>query len=304
MRVATLACRPIARRRDRTTSAPSEDPVDAAILTVAGLLGIDATRLLDTPVAGRIPFSSELKYSATFHGNAPDGFVAYMKGAPKTVIDMCGCVSTALGEAPLSPDLRTQLIETNDCLAASGLRVLALASGYTATADRSGLRNLVFAGFVGLIDPPPAGVKSTIARLRAAGLRIVMLTGDQHRTAQAIGRELGILSAEDEACDSREWRALSVEERHARVDTHLGNARSERDVLHPAAAVSNRYAISAVVISCGLQTLPLYVGSIESARGKSRTGVEHSAPPMVAADRISLRPAWLLSARIMRSHAL
>jgi Ca2+-transporting ATPase len=67
IRVATLACRPIARRRDRT-SAPSEDPVDAAILTVAGLLGLDATRLLDMPVAGRIPFSSELKYSATFHG--------------------------------------------------------------------------------------------------------------------------------------------------------------------------------------------------------------------------------------------
>ena len=153
------------------------------------------------------------------YGNPQDGFVAYMKGAPKTVIDMCGYVSTALGESPLSPDLRTQLIETNDRLAASGLRVLALASGHTATADRSGLRNLVFAGFVGLIDPPAAGVKSTIVRLRAAGLRIVMLTGDQRRTAQAIGRELGILSTGDEACDSREWRALSVEERHARVDT-------------------------------------------------------------------------------------
>jgi P-type Ca2+ transporter type 2C len=98
-----------------------------------------------------------LKYSAAFHGNLQNGFVAYMKGAPKTVIDMCGSVSTALGEALLSADLRTQLIDTNDRLAASGLRVLALASGQSATADQSGLRNLAFAGFVGLIDPPAAG---------------------------------------------------------------------------------------------------------------------------------------------------
>jgi Ca2+-transporting ATPase len=45
---------------------------------------------------------------------------------------------------------------------------------------------------------------------------------------------------------------------------HLGNARSERDVLRPAAALKNRYAIGAVMISCGLQTLPLYVGSLGS----------------------------------------
>ena len=285
MRVATLACRPIARRRDRPTSAPSEDPVDAAIITVAGLLGLDATRLLDMPIAGRIPFSSELKYSATFHGNSPDGFVAYMKGAPKTVIDMCGYVSTALGEAPLSPDLRTQLIETNDRLAASGLRVLALASGHTATADRSGLRNLVFAGFVGLIDPPAAGVKSTIARLRAAGLRIVMLTGDQRRTAQAIGRELGILSAEDEACDSREWRALSVEERRARVDTVGAFSRiSAEDKLTIVTAFQARGEIVAM-LGDGVNDAPaLRKADVGVAMGQRGTDVARQAAAIVLQD--------------------
>ena len=285
LRVATLACRPIVRRQDRTTSVPSEDPVDTAILTVAGLLRIDTTRLLDMPVAGRIPFSSELKYSATFHGNQQDGFVAYMKGAPKTVIEMCGYVSTALGEAPLSPDLRTELIETNDRLAASGLRVLALASGQSATADQSGLRNLAFAGFVGLIDPPAAGVRDTIARLRAAGLRIVMLTGDQRRTAQAIGRELGVLSAEDEACDSREWRALSRDERHARVDTVGVFSRiSAEDKLTIVAALQARGEIVAM-LGDGVNDAPaLRKADVSVAMGRRGTDVARQAASIVLQD--------------------
>jgi P-type Ca2+ transporter type 2C len=285
LRVATLASRPIVRRRDRTASAPSDDPVDAAILTVAEWLGIDTARLLDMPVAGRIPFSSELKYSATFLENADDGFVAYTKGSPRTVIEMCGYVSTALGPAPLSSDVRAQLTETNDRLAASGLRVLALASGQSATADQSGLRNLVFAGFVGLIDPPAAGVKSTIATLRAAGLRIVMLTGDQRRTAQAIGRELGVLSVEDEACDSREWRSLSPDERHARVDTVGVFSRiSAEDKLTIVSALQARGEIVAM-LGDGVNDAPaLRKADVGVAMGQRGTDVARQAASIVLQD--------------------
>jgi hypothetical protein len=67
------------------------------------------------------------------------------------------------------------------------------------------------------MDPPASGVKATIARLRAAGLRTIMLTGDQRSTAAAIGRELGLVSTDDQVIDGREMQALSPDALQARV---------------------------------------------------------------------------------------
>jgi Ca2+-transporting ATPase len=101
------------------------------------------------------------------------------------------------------------LLAINDTLAGSGLRVLGLASGRVAGAEESALERLTFIGFLGLMDPPAAGVKASIARLRDAGLRTVMITGDQRLTAQAIGRELGVLTSADEILDGRELHGLT-----------------------------------------------------------------------------------------------
>jgi len=88
----------------------------------------------------------------------------------------------------------------------------------TSEADLSGL---TFLGLVGLIDPPAPGVKETIARLRAAGLRIVMLTGDQRLTAEAIGRDLGILDSGSRVVDGRELDGLAGGEIDGLID-HVG----------------------------------------------------------------------------------
>ena len=136
-----------------------------------------------------------------------------------------------------------------------------------------------------MIDPPAAGVKSTIARLRAAGLRIVMLTGDQRRTAQAIGRELGILSAEAEACDSREWRALSVEERQARVDTVGAFSRiSAEDKLTIVTAFQARGEIVAM-LGDGVNDAPaLRKADVGVAMGRRGTDVARQAASIVLQD--------------------
>lgn len=69
------------------------------------------------------------------------------------------------------------------------------------------------------MDPPAPGVKETISRLREAGLRTIMLTGDQRLTAEAIGRELGILRGDEEVIDGREIDRLSPAELQERVAT-------------------------------------------------------------------------------------
>jgi Ca2+-transporting ATPase len=206
-----------ARRASRgvAASAPGgetrgDDPVDRAVMTAAALLR-DAGSLppLETAASAWIPFSSERKFMAAFE-RADGGLVAFVKGAPQRVLDMCGFTETAQGPVLLDNDARARLIDENHRLASEGLRVIAVASGAVADEDEAALSGLTFSGFLGLMDPPAPGVDAAVARLRAAGLRTVMLTGDQRHTAEVVGRKLGVLRPGDRAIDSRELRTLST----------------------------------------------------------------------------------------------
>jgi len=191
------------------SAGPLIDPVDAAVLRAAGRIGITRTHLVQQrPALGIVPFSSERKFMASFHD--VDGRVtAFAKGAPRRILSMCTRVAMPEGERELDDAGRSALMATNNAFAERGLRVLAIASGSVPNTSESALQGLTFVGFLGLADPPAAGVLETIARLRAAGLETVMLTGDQRLTAEAIGRELGLLGPEDHAMDGRGLDALT-----------------------------------------------------------------------------------------------
>lgn len=180
------------------------DPVDRAVFEAAARVGIDGERLrANHPEVGSVPFSSERKFMATFH-RADGGLIAYVKGAPPRVFEFCGKY------APDDPAHKA-LIDTNDKLAREGLRVLGVASGRVSATDEKTIGGLTFHGFIGLADPPAAGVKETIARLQTAGLRTVMLTGDQRLTAEAVGRQLGLLRGDVRVVEGRELETLSGE---------------------------------------------------------------------------------------------
>src|SRR5690606_30186973 len=135
---------------------------------------------------GEVPFSSERMLMATFH-RGPDAAEVYVKGAPARVIERCVRLLGPSGEeAPLDDDIRAAVLERNDAMAAGGLRVLALARGAADSAEEGALHDLTLLGLVGMSDPPAAGVLETIARFRAAGIRTVMITGDQRQTAATV----------------------------------------------------------------------------------------------------------------------
>ena len=178
------------------------DPVDAAVLAAARGAGIDDRRLRDAhPLAGLVPFSSERKLMAAFH-HASGAIVASVKGAPVSVLKRCR----------LDDASRAAMLEINDELAGAGLRVLGVAAGAVSDASERALTELTFIGFIGLADPPAPGVRETIARLRQAGLRTVMLTGDQSLTAQAVGRELGVIHGNERVVEGREIDTLTAAE--------------------------------------------------------------------------------------------
>ncbi|WP_437838743.1 cation-translocating P-type ATPase [Sorangium sp. So ce1153] len=124
--------------------------------------------------------SPERAFMVTVHDHPELGHIELVKGAPEQVVARCD----ALGEA------RGEVLRRNEAMASRGLRVLALAWRQNGRPDNDA--PLVLAGLVGLRDPARAGVKEALAALSGAGIRALMLTGDQERTARAIGAELGI----------------------------------------------------------------------------------------------------------------
>lgn len=183
------------------------DPTDAALAVLALKAGVDAEELLVTlPQVDEVPFSSERRSSTSIHQSG-DAQVAFVKGAPATVVERCTRWAIADGEHPLSEASRAALLERNESLAARGLRVIALASGPGERED-----DLTFLGFVGIIDPPAEGVHETIGTLKRAGIRTVMITGDQRATAESIGKEVGALEEGHRAVDGIELQHLKDEE--------------------------------------------------------------------------------------------
>jgi Ca2+-transporting ATPase len=171
------------------------DPTEAALIVAAGKAGLDQAALhADHPRLRELPFSSETMMMVTVHGTPAGGTVAYAKGAPGAILAASVAVAGADGDAPMTEADRARARAANEALAARALRVLGLAcrslpEGFT---DADLTRGLTFAGLVGMIDPLRDEVKATIARCHAAGIRVVMITGDQQATAAEIGRQIGL----------------------------------------------------------------------------------------------------------------
>ncbi len=185
------------------------DPTEIALVVAAAKAGLDGGRVRAEAGAevGELPFSSARRLMAVYRRAPAGALEASVKGAPGRVAELCD----------LSEAERRELDDVNHHLAARGLRVLALARGPVGGTAETALHGLTFVGLVGLADPPAAAVEHTIGRLREAGIRTVMLTGDQRGTAEAIARGLGVLRSGDEVLDGREVDALSDDALAARV---------------------------------------------------------------------------------------
>jgi len=119
---------------------------------------------------------------------------ALMKGSPEEVLELCDSVWLDGGIVPIDDDVRNEIVTVNADMAGRAMRVLGLARrrldpGYAP--DDLG-RGLTFLGLIGLVDPIRPAAPGAIKALHAAGIRTVMITGDQALTATAVAQELGL----------------------------------------------------------------------------------------------------------------
>jgi Ca2+-transporting ATPase len=168
------------------------DPTELALLEAAAGAGIDRAPLLgQQPETREESFDPEIKMMATFH-RRDDGFRVAVKGAPEAVLAVCTAVLEDGDPARLDEAAREEWQQRSEALAGQGLRVLALAQKRVDDDQSNPYRELTLLGLAGLYDPPRKGITDAIAACQAAGIRVVMGTGDHAATAQAIAAEIGL----------------------------------------------------------------------------------------------------------------
>ena len=177
------------------------DPTEAAFLVAERKAGIAEERNARFDRVGEVPFTSERKLMSTLQADAAnEGRVAVVtKGAPDVLVARCTHEQVGMNTQPLSEGRRREILATVDDLAAQALRTLAVAYRPLPEAvpeeevGENLERDLIFAGVVGIIDPPRPEARVAIGEARGAGLRVVMITGDHPVTAARIAAELGIV---------------------------------------------------------------------------------------------------------------
>ncbi len=171
------------------------DPTEGALLVAAAKAGMSESQLeREYPRKGEVPFSSEAKRMTTVHRTPGGRTVAFVKGAPAVVAEASVSLFTPDGVRPMTAEDRQRALAGNEELAGRALRVLGLAyKDLPETYREEDLAGgLVFVGLVGMIDPLREEAKVAIATCRQAGIRTIMITGDQEATAAEIGRQLGL----------------------------------------------------------------------------------------------------------------
>lgn len=194
---------------------PHGDPTDVAMLVLGKKGGRHRESLLaEWPEVDEVPFSSDLQLMATFHRRPAGDIIGCVKGAPGVVLERSTRWLGPGGQVnDLDVEARSSIENANRTLAGEGLRVIALAFSETGRTGPGALQSLTFLGLAGLIDPPAPGVRDTITRFRQAGIRTVMITGDQLLTARAVGLELGLLGDKDAVVPGRtvdEWEEAAL----------------------------------------------------------------------------------------------
>lgn len=182
------------------------DPTETSLITFNETQGRDVAKLLtEYPRVNELSFDSERKLMSTFH-ELNGKTIVTVKGAPDELLKRAQSQLVDGKVQMLSDADKENLLAVNDDMARQALRVLAFAyrefdeMPLEITSERIE-NDLVFVGFVGIIDPERPGVDKAVFEAKQAGIRTLMITGDHKITAEAIARRLGILeeSQADEA---------------------------------------------------------------------------------------------------------
>ena len=264
------------------------DPTEGALVVAAAKAGILKENMEKTfPRLDEIPFQSEKQYMATLHPY--DGRrVVYVKGAPERLLSMSGHVLKDSKVALLQESEVQSIQKEVLAMAGEAMRVMAFAfmelPAEVVELEDVDLRgNLVFVGITGMDDPPREEAIKAVSLCRQAGIKVVMITGDNKATAESVGRQLGL--PQGRAVVGAELERISDAELTRQIEDISIFARVEP--LHKLRIV-NAFKSNGQIVAMtgdGVNDAPaLKAASIGIAMGIKGTDVAKEASDMVLAD--------------------
>ena len=268
------------------------DPTEGAMLSAGHKAGASKERLeRDMPKHHEIPFDSDRK-QRTVVRLLPNGRLrAFVNGAPEVLLDQCTRIYTESGVRLIREEDRTEIAGQNAAFARQALRVIGSAyrdldpaSPETLTAPEVE-RDLIFVGLAGMYDPPRPDAQEAVAHCQKAGIRVVMITGDQPHTAMAIAHELHIAQLGSKILSGVEIDRLDDEEFNKLVPKVAVYARVTAE--HKLRIVRAWKAHGAVVAMTGdgVNDAPAIKGAdIGIAMGCSGTEVTRQVADMIVTD--------------------
>lgn len=224
------------------------EPTEAALVKYASEKGIKKAEVIkDYPRIGEAPFDSGRKMMSTVHHNklnmdisegdefisnliSKSNYVQFTKGAPDVILKNCTHILENGKIVSLDEEKKKKVNDVNLEMASKALRVLSLAirlyDNKPSSFDSKDLeKEMVFVGLAGMIDPVRPEAKEAVHECRQAGIRPIMITGDQLDTAVAIAKELEIIESEDEAILGARLDDMTDEELIANIGTYSVYAR-------------------------------------------------------------------------------
>lgn len=281
LRVASL-CNDAVRQAESDTGSATE----LALVDLAADGGVDVAALRERfPRHATKERADGHPYMVTFHHDLEDGYFMAVKGRPREVLERCVARWSPAGPVPLDDAGRAAFIQCNEVLAGDSLRVLALACRWQDADAMGETEQLVFLGLVGLADPLREDVAALIPQFHQAGIRTLMITGDQAATAAAVAESLGLDGGE----------GVKV----VRMDQLEGNPEQLQEVVRSANVFARvtpamKLAIVSALQEAGHRVMmtgdgindgpALKAAHVGVAMGKSGTEMAHSMADVVLAD--------------------
>ncbi|AAM07720.1 TPA: cation-transporting P-type ATPase [Methanosarcina acetivorans] len=193
------------------------DPTEGALLVFAnGFVDVKALQR-EYPRQEEFPFDSLTRRMEVVCRTPEDKLEVYLKGAPEVVVQMCGSILESGEIRKLDEAGQKELLGRHLKLAEKGERIIALAFRQ-ADAQKEYTGDFIFLGFIGIIDPPRPEAREAIAKCHAAGIKVVMITGDHPVTAESIARDVGLAAfGTPEIITGDELKSLSRTELASRL---------------------------------------------------------------------------------------
>jgi potassium/sodium efflux P-type ATPase len=278
------------------------DPTEACLEVVAQKAGFNVEiQNQNFPRLRELPFDSSRKRMTTIH-QLPfnkEGLkrIAYIKGAPKEVMELCDTIQINGVKQAITPQQRLDIMEANDRYARNGLRVLAIATRALSADLNLPVQlsaftpelievNMTFIGLVVMSDPPRPEVAAAIEQCHKASIRVIMITGDYGLTAESIAKRIGIVKGEHpRVITGQELAKMSIEDLEVALKDEIIFARVAPEQKYQVVCALQAMGEIVAVTGDGVNDAPaLKKADIGIAMGIAGTDVAKEAADMILTD--------------------